>query len=107
MTTTAKTDAEILAHLNERYPGNDNYGKPKSLYFERILAMDEEQLHREAKQKIWLSAYANNNPRSDYHWQVDAIYDLYNLRANPNGYKQAYREVYIETFGKDPYPDMG
>ena len=24
---------------------------------------------------MWLSAYAANNPRSDYHWQCDACYD--------------------------------
>lgn len=107
MDATKKTNEEILAYLAERYPGKDNYHKDKSEYFRCLLEMSQDELKAEAKQKIWLSAYANNNPRSDYHWQVDAIYGVYHLRGQDDGYKQAYREVYIEAFGKDPYPNMG
>lgn len=99
-------DTSILNQLNERYPGEDNYGRPKSAYFERILQMGKGELFKEAKDKIWLSAYANNNPRSDFHWQIDAIYDVYHARGDTDSYKQAYRQVYIEQFGRDPYPDM-
>ena len=53
----------------------DNYGKPRQLYLDRIAAMDEKALRAEANNKIWLSAYANNNARSDFHWQCDAVYD--------------------------------
>ena len=107
MDAIKKADEEILAHLRERYPGKDNYHRDKSEYFQRLLKMSQDELKAETKQKIWLSAFASNNPRSDYHWQVDAIYDVYHLRGQDDGYKQAYREVYIGEFGKDPYPDMG
>ena len=30
----------------------------------------------ETERMIWLSAFANNNPRSDYHWRCDACYDI-------------------------------
>jgi hypothetical protein len=57
------------------YAGNDNYGKPKSEYINKIAGMEYNDLMKETEQKIWLSAYAGNNPRSDYHWQCDACYD--------------------------------
>ena len=47
----------------------------KKAYAEKLSAMTDEDLYKEAKQKIWLSAYANNNPRSRYHWQCDATYE--------------------------------
>ena len=53
-------------------PGNDNYSKPRQNYADRISAMTDEELLKETESTIWLSAYANNNPRSDYHWQADA-----------------------------------
>lgn len=59
----------------DRYTGNDNYGKPKAEYLARIAAMNDVELEEECKSKIWLSAYASNNPRSDYHWHCDACYD--------------------------------
>lgn len=76
-----------------RYEGKDNYGKPKMEYVDKIVDMTDEDLYEETKRKIWLSAYANNNPRSDYHWQVDACYDEWVKRGNKAGYKKAYDEV--------------
>jgi len=61
--------------IYEKYKGTDNYKKPKSEYLAKLVQMDNFELLKEAKSKIWLSAYAANNPRSDYHWHVDAIYD--------------------------------
>lgn len=58
-----------------KYSGNDNGGKPKSDYLDRLKTKTIEELEKETKDKIWLSAYAKNNPRSDYHWHVDACYD--------------------------------
>lgn len=81
MDETAKQDEiSVDSLLNGpcgfKYKGNDNYGKPKIEYLQKIIAMDENQLQKETEQAIWLSAYANNNGRSDYHWQCDACYDV-------------------------------
>lgn len=55
--------------------GNDNYGRPRWQYLVKIAHMDDQELEAEAENIIWMSAFANNNPRSDFHWQADAIYD--------------------------------
>lgn len=88
MTTTTRTYAS-----NAQYSGKDNYGKPKSEYIERIAAMDHDALFEETKQKIWLSAYAGNNPRSDYHWHVDVVYDEWTHRGDTDQYSKAYKAV--------------
>lgn len=72
------------------YEGKDNYGKPKSEYLALIAAEDDAALGKRAERMIWLSAYANNNPRSDYHWQVDAIYDECQRREKPEIYQRAF-----------------
>lgn len=77
----------------ERYAGNDNHGKPKAEYLRRLEGMDDEALQKEGEMKIWLSAFANNNPRSDYHWHVDAIYDECHRRGKPEIYSNAYKVV--------------
>jgi hypothetical protein len=83
----------------DKYTGNDNYGKPKSEYLIKLSEMDEKALKEECKSKIWLSAYANNNPRSDYHWHVDACYDECAKRTKPEIYKSAYEETYKSIRG--------
>jgi len=85
----------MIINPNEK----DNYGRPKQEYLDKIAAMTDEQLHTETRQMIYLSAYANNNPRSDYHWQCDATYNEWNRRGNSTGYKKAYDEEYAENFG--------
>lgn len=44
-------------------------------YRKKLTGLSEEDYLTEAKDKVWLSAYANNNPRSDYHWMCDLCYD--------------------------------
>jgi hypothetical protein len=52
------------------------------------------ELMQETESKIWLSAYANNNPRSDYHWHVDACYDELMLRTGSDlVYGECYKNV--------------
>jgi len=63
----------VFGHV---YKGNDNYDKPKTEYLEKLVAMDREELFEETKNKIWLSAYAANNSKSDYHWQCTACYEV-------------------------------
>lgn len=70
--------------------GKDNYGKPRQDFADRIGAMTDHEFMGVAESSIWLSAYANNNSRSDYHWQADACYDEAKRRGNLNLYKTAY-----------------
>lgn len=69
----------------------DNCGRPKSDYITNLQAMTDESLFTETADKIWLSAYANNNPRSDYHWKCDECYNECQRREKPEIYKQAYK----------------
>jgi hypothetical protein len=48
---------------------------------------------KQAEQDIWLSAYANNNPRSDYHWQADTCRKEAQRRGHPELYERAYRQA--------------
>ncbi len=77
---------------NPKYSGLDNYKQPKSDYLNKLANMDDNQLEVECGQMIWLSAYANNNPRSDYHWQCNACYDECMVRNKENIYKRAYNK---------------
>lgn len=72
---------------------NDNSGKSRSEYFIRIAAMDDAALAKECETKIWLSAYASNNSRSDYHWHVDACYDECQNRKKPEIYTEAHKRA--------------
>jgi hypothetical protein len=78
--------------VKEKYKGNDNYGKPKSDYLVILEDLTLKQLEETTEQMIWLSAYANNNSRSDYHWQVDACYDECEKRE-PGMYARIHKEV--------------
>lgn len=75
---------------NYKYEGNDNYGHPRTDYIAKIAGMTDDELLHETEQKIWLSAYANNNRRSDYHWHVDGCYDEWTYRQKPEQYTVAY-----------------
>jgi hypothetical protein len=72
---SASVDSKLGDFASLKYSGRDNSGNPKSDYVNRIAALGDEGLLKEAKTKIWLSAFAASNTRSDYHWHVDAIYD--------------------------------
>lgn len=76
-----------------RLTGKDNYGKSRQEFADKIAAMTDGMFLEVSKNKIWLSAYANNNPRSDYHWQADACYDEAQRRGKPELYKQAYERA--------------
>ena len=75
------------------YEGNDNYGHPKQEYIDKLQALDDAQLREACDQMIWLSAYANNNPHSDYHWQCDACYDECMRRDKGFIYERAYKSI--------------
>ena len=77
----------------DRYAGNDNRGEPKSAYIGRLAEMDDAALAYACEQMIWLSAYAANNRRSDYHWQCDAAYDECKRRGKPEIYSAAHERA--------------
>jgi hypothetical protein len=73
--------------------GKDNSGRPRQEFADKIAALSDEGFFDVAEKKIWLSAYANNNPRSDYHWQADACYDEATRRGKPEIYKSAWEKA--------------
>ena len=73
--------------------GKDNRGNPRQNYADKIAGMDDAAFLKDAELHIWLSAYANNNPRSDYHWMADACYDEAKRRGKPELYRQAWEKA--------------
>jgi len=96
-----KTEKEItpidellkMGEFSGRYIGNDNYGKPKISYLLKLISMTNEELRKACETDIWLSAYASNNPRSDYHWMCDACYDECQRRGKSEIYSDAHKYV--------------
>lgn len=87
----------ILAMVTNVNPvkidGLDNYKKPRQDFANRIAKLDDAKFICEAETIIWLAAFANNNPRSDYHWQADACYDEATRRGKPELYTRAYNQA--------------
>ena len=73
--------------------GADNYGKPRQEFANKVAELSDESFVTEAKERIWLSAYASSNPRSDYHWQADLCYDEAQRRGNPKLYTEAFKRA--------------
>jgi hypothetical protein len=73
--------------------GKSNRGKPRQAFADKIAALTDGAFEDEAKSRIWLSAYASNNPRSDYHWQCDACYDEAQRRSKPEIYTRAHKRA--------------
>ena len=98
-----KTDPNYVLEVNEdgfcsgceyKYATRkDNYSNPRMDYVNKIQAMNDERLFNETKSNIWLSAYASNNPRSDYHWQCDLMYSEWERRGKMEKYGEAHKEV--------------
>jgi hypothetical protein len=83
--------AVLAARLTIEGKGND--GKPRQEFADRLAAADEAGFLKIAEDRIWLSAYAANNRRSDYHWQADACYDEAQRRSRPDLYKRAWEQA--------------
>lgn len=77
------------------YEGNDNYGRPKSLYLDKIAKMPDDKLYSETYQMIYHSARCNNNPKADWHWMCDACWDESKKRGGEI-YKKAYDACYAD-----------
>jgi hypothetical protein len=101
-TTNLSSENEIANGVNTllaagdfcgRYKGNDNSGKPKTDYLRKMVLMTDQELKKECESKIWLSAYASNNHRSDYHWHCDCCYDECKRRGKEDIYSQAHKHA--------------
>ena len=73
--------------------GVDNYGRPRQRHADRLATLSDDEFVDVAEKDIWLSAYANNNPRSDYHWMAALCYDEANRRRKPELYTKAYLQA--------------
>lgn len=82
--------------MDTKYTGNDNYGRPKADYLTKIAQMTDEQLSLETYNMIYQSARCYNNPRADWHWQVDACYDQAEKRGKKEIYTDAYNRCYAD-----------
>lgn len=80
-------------YMKNGAPALDNHNQPKINYLGKLVEKSDKELEAECEQMIWLSAYANNNPRSDYHWQCDACYDECDRRGNTKIYSRAHKTV--------------
>ena len=69
----------------------DNALAKQDEYKAKLVAMTDAQLYDECGSNIWLSAYANNNPISCYHWQCDACYDESQRREDKEIYSRAHK----------------
>lgn len=80
--------------MKQRYPASlsnpDNSAEKQEAYCTRIAGLDDAALLTETEHRIWLSAYAYNNPRSCYHWQADACHDEAVRRSKPEIYTAAF-----------------
>jgi hypothetical protein len=77
-----------------RLKGYNNKREPRQPFADHIATLDDASFVKDAETIIWLSAYANNNPHSDYHWQADACYDEALRRGKPELYNAAFTRVY-------------
>jgi hypothetical protein len=73
--------------------GTSNYGSPAQEYADKIAGLLAENFVCEAAEAIWMSAWAANNPTSDYHYQASACYYEAQRRGNPDLYQQAYDQA--------------
>ena len=69
----------------------NNHQRPRPDYVAKLEAMTDTELEAAADQMIWLSAYANNNSRSDYHWQCYCCYDELMRRTHTD---EAYGRIH-------------
>lgn len=62
-------------------------------FLEKLPQMSDAELSKACENFIWLSAYANNNPRSNYHRMCDACPDECQRRGKPEIYTAAHKRV--------------
>lgn len=87
-----------MPEIADKYKGDDNYGRPKSLYIEKVNAMSDVELKSETYSMIYQAARCANNHGADWHWMVDVCYDESKNRQG-NIYKEAFDKCYADHAG--------
>jgi hypothetical protein len=64
-------------------------------------SLDDDAFVERAETQIWLSAFANNNPRAPAHKEADAAYDEAERRGKPWLYNRAWNAAY-RSAGHEP-----
>lgn len=91
----ATAQAQRTRPATHRTPAD--FDKAEAEYLEELRGLDEAQLRKEANQMIWLSAYASNNARSDYHWKVDAVFGECERRGRGDIYREEHAKLMREA----------
>jgi hypothetical protein len=79
-----------------RLSGVDAAGGLRQAYADRLAAMDRDALFGECRDKVWLSAFAESVPASDFHWQAEAC----RAEAESRGELEVYHRAVVEQGGK-------
>lgn len=66
-------------------------------YVGKLTRLSDAELVEETEQKVWLSGFAANNPRSAYHWQCDACYDEAKRRGKMWLYQRGWNKAYVSA----------
>lgn len=64
-----------------------------AIYRQKLALLSDDDFVEETVTRIWLSAFANNNFRSAYHWQADACYEEAQRREKPDLYTRAFERA--------------
>lgn len=86
------TDSKQAQEKPFWWPAKWNVHDPAQ-FAAKLEAADEDELRKLCNSYIWLSAYANNNPRSDYHWMCDAAYAECERRGKGNIYAEEHTRL--------------
>ncbi len=60
---------------------------------EKLEKASDDELREFCRRYIWLSAYANNNPHSDFHWMCDFCYDECKRRDKISTYTEEHSKL--------------
>jgi hypothetical protein len=79
-----KISCAVITEYNEHNPHE---------YVKKLEGMTNDELYSACKDMIWFSAYAANNPISDFHWMCDACYAECSRRGKPELYSDAHAAI--------------
>ena len=75
--------------------GTSNYDRPAQEWADELAPLTDEEFVEKAADAIYWSAWANNNPTSDYHYQASACY--YEAARRHDGDTALYQRAYDEA----------
>lgn len=65
-----------------------------------LAGLSDAALQLKAEEYIWLSAYAANNARSEYHWKCDATYREAAVRDPGTGPAHRGASIYVRAHAR-------